>query len=561
VTQASRIDATARARELADRYWLDLVEIDPLLGTEAGDERVDDRLPDPSEDGRARAEAAHRSALDDLGAIDRGALPTSERGTMDLLEALARRGLDEVEHRLDRLYAASHFSGPVGTLAILASLQRTDTPERLDRYDARLRSIPAYLEAWADVAHEGAAAGVNSPRIVVERSIGQLERTLALELDDSPALIPVSEEDAAARERVAETVRAVVNPALEGYLRTLRELLPTATETVGLADLPGGDELYASLILAWTTLPLEPRDVHELGVERFESIQQERRDLAGRLGFPDANAALAAHAASGANVARDPQTLVDLATAQIERGLQTAPEYFGRMPKAACEVRLVEPFHEADMAFAFYWAPSGDGERPGIYYVNGFDLPSRPLHIVASVTFHEAVPGHHFQLAIEQEMADRPALRRFAGIKAGSAFSEGWGLYSERLADEMGLYVDDWERLGMLDAQIHRAARLVADTGLHAFGWDRERAIALLEDGGVPHTDAVVEIDRYIAEPGQALAYMIGMIEIDRAREAAEAAPGFDLREFHDRVLGLGQLPLPAFRREMGLAAEGSGAG
>jgi uncharacterized protein (DUF885 family) len=561
VTQASRIDATARARELADRYWLDLVEIDPLLGTEAGDERVDDRLPDPSEDGRARAEAAHRSALDDLGAIDRGALPTSERGTMDLLEALARRGLDEVEHRLDRLYAASHFSGPVGTLAILASLQRTDTPERLDRYDARLRSIPAYLEAWADVAHEGAAAGVNSPSIVVERSIGQLERTLALELDDSPALIPVSEEDAAARERVAETVRAVVNPALEGYLRTLRELLPTATETVGLADLPGGDELYASLILAWTTLRLEPRDVHELGVERFESIQQERRDLAGRLGFPDANAALAAHAASGANVARDPQTLVDLATAQIERGMQTAPDYFGRMPKAACEVRLVEPFHEADMAFAFYWAPSGDGERPGIYYVNGFDLPSRPLHIVASVTFHEAVPGHHFQLAIEQEMADRPALRRFAGIKAGSAFSEGWGLYSERLADEMGLYVDDWERLGMLDAQIHRAARLVADTGLHAFGWDRERAIALLEDGGVPHTDAVVEIDRYIAEPGQALAYMIGMIEIDRARQAAEEAPGFDLREFHDRVLGLGQLPLPAFRREMGLAAEGSGPG
>lgn len=559
--QVSGIDETASARELADRYWLDLMEIDPLLGTESGDERVDDRLPDPSEDGRARAEAAHRSALDDLATIDVGALPSSERGTMDLLEALARRGLLEAEHRLDRLYAASHFSGPVGTLAIVSSLQRTDTPERLDRYDARLRAMPAYLDAWADVAREGAAAGVTSPRIVVERSIGQLERMLALDLGESPALIPVSQEDAAARDRVADTVRDVVNPALEGYLETLRELLPTATETVGLADLPGGEELYESLIMAWTTLPLDPKDVHELGLERFASIQQEREELASRLGFPDASAALAAHSASGANVAHEPQVLVDLATAQIERGMRAAPRYFGRTPEAACEVRLVEPFHEADMAFAFYWAPSGDGERPGIYYVNGFDLPSRPLHIVASVTFHEAVPGHHFQLAIEQEMADRPALRRFAGIKAGSAFSEGWGLYSERLADEMGLYVDDWERLGMLDAQIHRAARLVTDTGLHAFGWGRERAIALLEKGGVPHSDAVVEIDRYIAEPGQALAYMIGMIEIDRAREAAEAAPGFDLREFHDRVLALGQLPLPAFRREMGLAAEGSGPG
>ena len=207
------------------------------------------------------------------------------------------------------------------------------------------------------------------------------------------------------------------------------------------------------------------------------------------------------------------------------------------------------------MAFAFYWAPSGDGERPGIYYVNGYDLATRPLHIMASVTFHEAVPGHHFQIAIEQELPDSPALRRFAGIRAGSAFCEGWGLYSERLADEMGLYIDDWERLGMLDAQAHRAARLVTDTGLHALGWTRERAIATLEEGGVPHTDAVIEIDRYIAEPAQALSYMIGMIEIERARAAAESREGadFSLRDFHDRVLGLGQLPLPAFRREMGI--------
>ena len=320
-----------------------------------------------------------------------------------------------------------------------------------------------------------------------------------------------------------------------------------------MSALPGGEDLYAAQILNWTTLPLDPTQVHELGLERFDAIQEERRALAERLGHPDANTAIAAHGASGRNAAGTPQELVDMANEQIDRAMGAAPRYFGRLPRSACEVRLVEAFHEADQPFAYYWAPSGDGERPGIYYVNGYDLPTRPLHIMATVTFHEAVPGHHFQLALEQEVDGRPALRRFAGTHAGSAFAEGWGLYAERLADEMGLYVDDWERLGMLDAQIHRAARLVTDTGLHALGWSRERAIAVLEDGGVPHTDAVIEIDRYITEPGQALAYTIGMIEIERAREAAAAEPGFDLRRFHDRVLELGQLPLPAFRREMGL--------
>ena len=546
---------TERARELADRYWQELIELDPLLGTEAGEEQADERLGDPSEAGRDRAAGIHQRALDDVGRIDRTALPPADRGTMDMLEAVARRGLAEIEHRLDRLYAASHFSGPVGTLGIVASLQRADTPERLDRYETRLRGFPAYFDAWADVAREGVVAGVISPRVVIERTIEQLERVLALDVVDNPAMFPLAPGDADAHERIGAIVRDIVNPAMSSYLQVLHEVAPRATETVALRALPGGDALYSSLIVAWTTLQLDPQAVHDLGLERFDAIQQERQEIAGRLGFADASEALAAHAASGDNVATSSDTLLDLARAQIERGMQAAPAFFGRLPRATCDVRLVESYHEADMAFAFYWAPSGDGDRPGIYYVNGYDLPTRPLHVMASVTFHEAVPGHHFQLAIEQEMPDRPALRRFAGIRAGSAFTEGWGLYAERLADEMGLYLDDWERLGMADAQIHRAARLVTDTGLHALGWTREQAIDKLEEGGVPHTDAVIEVDRYIAEPGQALSYMIGMIEIERARAAAEAAPGFVLRDFHDRVLGLGQLPLPAFRREMGIDA------
>ena len=203
------------------------------------------------------------------------------------------------------------------------------------------------------------------------------------------------------------------------------------------------------------------------------------------------------------------------------------------------------------MPAAFYNPPTEDGSRRGVYYMNTYDLPSRELHSIAAVTFHEANPGHHFQISIEQEMPERPRLRRFGGILAGSAFCEGWGLYSERLADEMGLYLDDGERLGMLEGQLLRAGRLITDTGIHALGWKREAAVAKLEEGGVPHTESVIEIDRYIAMPAQALSYMIGMIRIQDARAAAEAREGsdFSIRAFHDRLLSLGTVPLPSLAR------------
>jgi uncharacterized protein (DUF885 family) len=205
------------------------------------------------------------------------------------------------------------------------------------------------------------------------------------------------------------------------------------------------------------------------------------------------------------------------------------------------------------MALAFYLPPTADGERPGTYYINTYDLPDKALHQLAAVTYHEANPGHHFQIALEMEFDERPQLRRFGGLLAGSSFAEGWGLYSERLADEMGLYADGWERLGMLGGQAHRAARLITDTGLHALGWSREDAIAKLEAGGLPHGESVTEVDRYIALPAQALAYMIGMIEIEEARRRATERDGsaFDLKGFHDAILALGQLPLPALRREL----------
>jgi uncharacterized protein (DUF885 family) len=209
------------------------------------------------------------------------------------------------------------------------------------------------------------------------------------------------------------------------------------------------------------------------------------------------------------------------------------------------------------MPFAFYQPPSADGTRRGIYYVNTGDLPGKPLHHLATTTYHEANPGHHFQITLEQEAGERPALRRFGGLLAGSAFAEGWGLYSERLADEMGLFENEAERLGMLDMQGMRAARLVVDTGIHAFGWSRQQAVAELRDAGVAEVDAEIETDRYITLPGQALAYKIGQFEIEMQRaDAAKAQDAaFSLPAFHDRLLALGSLPLSALRRELARSA------
>jgi uncharacterized protein (DUF885 family) len=541
------------ATRLIERYWYGLLESEPLLGTAIGDERFDDRLPDPGPNGRAQREGLHRGALEELALLEVDRLDEDLRVSLDILEAIARRDLAALEHRIDRLSAVSHLWGPAGLVGELASLQRADTPERLERYRGRIEATPAYYDAELEILREGIADGVTAPRIVAERALAQTERLLDAGADDSPALAPVPAEDAKGRTVLAEAIGQHLLPALERYRDGVRDYLPHATESIGLSALPGGDAMYAAQVLSWTTLELDAREVHELGVRDLEQIQQERGRSAGLLGHPDAAAAEAAISSDPTFRFASPEELKAVAEEQVRSSWDAAPSWFGRAPSANCEVRLVEEFREADMPFAFYNQPTEDGSRPGVYYVNGFDLSRKPRHHLASTTYHEANPGHHFQIALEQEMAGRPSLRRFGGFLAGSAFTEGWGLYSERLADEMGLYRDEAERLGMLDLQGMRAARLVVDTGIHALGWARERAIATLEGAGVPNVEATIEADRYITMPGQALSYKIGQFEIERHRAAAAEREGaaFSLRDFHDRLLALGSLPLTALRREL----------
>ncbi|HEX5451719.1 MAG TPA: DUF885 domain-containing protein, partial [Candidatus Limnocylindrales bacterium] len=437
----------------------------------------------------------------------------------------------------------------------LTQFQSADTPERLEAFLSRLHAYPAFMAANAQILRDGMASGLTAPRIVAERTIAQIERMLEIPIDEAviPAMIKVAEADD--RETIRALVRDEVYPADRAFLETLRGPYFEATRTEpGLWSAPNGDEIYRKLILRWTTLDLDPREVHESGLAELDQIEAERRAIARAAGFGNNTKAYRAHlAAQPENIPDSREALLQRARDQIDDAAACAPRMFGRLPKAACRVVAVEEFKERDSPFAYYFPPSADGARPGTYYVNAYDLPSRVYTKLAATTFHEAIPGHHFQIALETENTALNTFRRFGARFAGGAFVEGWGLYAERLADELGLYETPGERFGMLDAQAWRAARLVVDTGLHALRWTRQQSIDQLLDAGLSDTDAVIETDRYIADPAQALTYKIGQREISRLRAQISARDGarFDLRGFHDQLLGHGSLPLAVLAAEL----------
>ena len=555
---------------LAERFWNGLLDLSPITATVLGYEQDQDRLDDPGPEGRDRARRLFRETLHATDAIeaqaaaaagadpgsDGGArLPVEEAITLDILTIVCRTELEQQIQRIDRLRVVDQMDGPQTMLPLLATFQRTDTPERFDRFLARLADYPRFMAANAELTREGLASGLTAARIVTERVIGQLERLLAVSDEESPIAMAVTPPAPSDRDRLVAAIRKSVRPADQAFLEALQGAYREASrEEPGLWSAPNGEQLYRTQIRTTTSLDLDPADLHRIGLEELESIEAERREISRSLGYGDDTKAARAILQSGPGaMPESADELLNHARGQIERALARSPEYFGRLPKAPVEVRAVEPFKEADSPTAFYFPPAIDGSRPGVYYVNTYDLPSRSYLSLASTSFHEAVPGHHFQMALQTEMSNLSAFRRMGARMAGMAYIEGWGLYSERLADEMGLYLNPAERFGMLDGQAHRAARLVVDTGIHAFRWPQERSIAQLLDAGLSETNALIETDRYISLPAQALTYKVGQREIERLRAeaAARLGPAFDLRAFHDAVLGHGTLPLATLSREL----------
>ena len=407
---------------------------------------------------------------------------------------------------------------------------------------------------------EGMESGVLETRLTTENMIEQLDTQIAQPIEESPYWGPIkafpedfSDADKARLETAFRASIAdiyAVNTRLRDFLRD--EYLPVARTSVGLSEMKGGDVLYAKLISDTTTLPLTADELHELGKREVARIQGEMRKVQAAMGFEGTLSEYFEYLRTDPRFTPESREWLTEEYYRIGRVVdEKIGDYFSLLPKSELEIRPYEPFREKFQAGGSYQSGAPDGSRPGVFYFNAYDLPSRPITQNVTLYLHEGAPGHHFQISIAQENEDLPAFMRFGGT---TAYVEGWALYAETLGFEMGLYEDPVAWYGTLDDEIFRAIRLVVDTGIHAKGWSREQAIAyMMENSSKGETDATAEIERYIAIPSQALAYKVGALKIQelRARAESELGDDFDIKEFHTQILNTGALPLAVLEAKM----------
>jgi len=548
--------------QLGAEYWDLVLEASPLSATLLGVHDHDDRLTDLS----LEVEQDHRRDLDLLrtraATIDPAGSSLADRVTRSLLLYELDTGIDAADLRLVEM-ASDQMIGPHAELLMVAAQLSYPEPALAEAALIRYSQIPRMLGQALDRFRAGLSAGRTPAQVVIGRSIHSLDGYLASDLGTDPFMatgLPGTWDGADGwRDEMADMVRDRIRPAFAMYRDVLRdEIAPLARpdDRAGWCWLPDGDELYAALIRAHTSISTTPQSLHDLGVGLTEqTLPEEYRIVAGRwsagVGGPaglDTTdlQAIFAHLRSDPGLRHhDEAEIIELAERSVQRATAAIPEWFGRLPVAACAVTPIPDFLAADAPYAYYFPPAIDGSRPGTYFINTADPESSSRAEAESIAFHEAIPGHHLQIAISQELDDVAEFQRHGG---STAYIEGWALYAERLADEMGLYSDDVALLGMLTADSWRSARLVVDTGLHALGWSRQQALDYFEaNTPVPMEQVAGEVDRYLAMPAQALSYKVGHLEIQRLRSAAERRLGdrFDLPAFHDVVLGSGAVTLP----------------
>ena len=540
---------------LADAYWLAVLEADPLEATALGERGYDDRLPDISPQGRAasigrfeeilRAAALQAEPSDPEQRLTLACLRQSGAATLAFLRA------DADAYTVDTTWGLQ--------TAMLTATSYQPLRDAADGHSmvARWAAMAPTLDQMAANLRRGMEDRRPPIRTSAERVVEQLTDLLATPDAQGPLLAPLKAGPGSCWapddwRRFATELEVVVGgrvrPAVERFLAfLLDDVLPRARadDQVGIGSLPGGDELYRSLVKAHTTTDLEPDAVHALGLREVERIDAETAELGSRV--LRATSLREVHEALRADPAlhfQNGEQIEEIARTSLARAQAATAHWFGRLPVTPCEVARMLPHEEKHSTVAYYRPPAADGSRPGRYYINTSEPATRPRYEAEALAFHEAVPGHHLQTALGQELTALPAFRRHAGT---TAYVEGWGLYSERLANEMGLYSGETDLLGMLSYDSWRACRLVVDTGMHAMGWSRQQAIGFMTDHSALATNNIAnEVDRYIGRPGQALAYKVGQLEMLRLRSETQQRLGaaFDIRRFHDAVLTHGALPL-----------------
>lgn len=556
---------TEQLKEIYNNYFDEQLQLNPLLATYIGDDRYNDQLPNfYSEIHRTSSLQLETRYLEQVKKINAEQLPRAERISYEIFKRNRELAIEGAQYP-DHLIPINQFYNIAGQLAMLASgtsAQPFDTAEDYRAWASRMEKIPRLFDQAIENMKKGVEQDIVQPRVLIEKAIPQIEAQITEDVTESIFWRPVAElpddiadTDAdAIRKQYRDIITNTVIPAyqkLSDYLSN--EYLPeTRTESFGLGQLPGGKGWYDYQIKANTSTELSADRIHKIGKDEVSRIHDEMRDIMEETEFEGDLQSFFDF------MTNDEQFIYESRNEMLEdyRSLRgsvdnTVDKLFDIFPQAEYEIRKVEEFREQSASSGSYQAAPTDNSRPAIFYLNTYDLSSRPSWAKTALFLHEAAPGHHFQISIQQELEDLPKFRKFG---RETAYTEGWGLYSESLGYDMGLYNDPYQRFGQLAAELWRSIRLVVDTGIHSKGWSRQQVLDYMYDNApVAEARAVSEAERFMALPGQALAYKIGQLKISELRRDAERKLGenFDIKAFHRVVLEDGAVPLTVLERKV----------
>ena len=551
---------TTNLNQLIADQWEAWMRWDPLFATSCGDHRFNDRLPEADEEHYVSWRGQLADFRQRLQKMDRDALPPADRLNYDIFARMLDfeiAGLDYHGYRLP-ISKAGGFHIYFPDLYLLSPF---GTVRDYENFLARLEEFRRYFNESIDLMHLGLRTGFVPPRVTLEG----VDKSLRAHIVDNPASsvffkpfeqFPASISDAdrgRLRAAAEAAIRGSVVPAYQALLQFLEtEYVPGSRPGIAAVELPDGQAFYQDRIRFFTTLDLSPEAVHETGQSEVKRIRAEMESVIRKTGFKGNFRAFIKFLRTDPRFyVTTPGALLEKTALVLKRMDGELPRLFKTLPRLPYGIREIPAFSAPGNTAAYYQPGTGDGTVAGNYYVNTYDLASRPLYEIEALSLHEAVPGHHLQIALQQELGDLPNFRRFAGF---TSFVEGWALYSERLGMEVGFYQDPYSDFGRLSYEMWRACRLVVDTGMHALGWTRQQAIDFMaENTSSTLLNITNEVDRYIAWPGKALAYKLGELKIRALRASAEKELGtkFDLREFHDVVLLAGALPLDVLERRV----------
>ncbi len=543
--------------KLFENDWQVQLKEFPTMASYLGDKRYNDRWPDVSLTAIAKRQEYQRALFDQLSAIDSSTLSVADRLNLDLFRRQLEVDLEEYLF-LWHLVPLNQRGG-IQDESSLADAMAFQTVNDYEDWIARLKSFPVYMDQMIGLMRAGVEAKMVQPQIVMSRVPAQIKRQIVEEPSTSlfykpfksfPPDIDTADRDRLQREAQA-AIREQIVPAYRKFLGFFeREYFPACLKDVGASRLPRGQDFYSFLARKHTTTKLLPHEIHEIGLAEVKRIRNEMEQIKQQVGFTGSLNEFFEHLRTAPQFYyNDPK---DLMAAYVAFGKRVEPELtrvFKKLPRTPYVIEAIPAHMAPDTTTAYYRPPSADGTRPGTYFVNLYKPETRPKYEIAALSLHEAMPGHHLQIALATELKDFPEFRKQTHF---TAFIEGWGLYSESLGSEMGLYDDSYSKFGQLTYEMWRAIRLVVDTGMHSREWSRTQAIEYFKaNAAKSELDITNEVDRYIAWPGQALAYKIGELKIKELRQKAQKKLGaqFDLRDFHDVVLRNGALPLDVLER------------